>query len=42
MTSRAVAAGYLAQDTADRWLDYLATQPFFASTTLFITTATAV
>jgi hypothetical protein len=33
--------GYLTQDTAGEWLDHLATQPFFASTTLFITTATA-
>jgi ubiquinone/menaquinone biosynthesis C-methylase UbiE len=41
VTTRAVTAGYLTQDAADRWLDYLATQPFFASTTLFITTATA-
>lgn len=41
VTSRAVTAGYLTQGTADRWLDHLATQPFFASTTLFITTATA-
>ena len=41
VTSRAVTAGYLTQDTAGRWLDHLATQPFFASTTLFITTATA-
>lgn len=42
VTGRAVAAGYLTQDTAERWLDHLATQPFFASTTLFITTATTV
>jgi ubiquinone/menaquinone biosynthesis C-methylase UbiE len=41
VTSRAVAAGYLTQDTADQWLEYLATQLFFASTTLFIVTATA-
>jgi ubiquinone/menaquinone biosynthesis C-methylase UbiE len=41
VTGRAVIAGYLTQDTAGRWLDHLATQPFFASTTLFITTATA-
>jgi ubiquinone/menaquinone biosynthesis C-methylase UbiE len=41
VTGRAVAAGYLTQDTAGRWLDHLATQPFFASTTLFIITATA-
>jgi ubiquinone/menaquinone biosynthesis C-methylase UbiE len=41
VTGRAVTAGYLAQESADQWLDHLATQPFFASTTLFITTATA-
>lgn len=41
VTGRAVAAGYLTQDSADQWLDHLATQPFFAATTLFITTATA-
>jgi ubiquinone/menaquinone biosynthesis C-methylase UbiE len=40
VTSRAVAAGYFTQDAADGWLDHLATQPFFASTTLFIITAT--
>jgi ubiquinone/menaquinone biosynthesis C-methylase UbiE len=42
VTGRAVTAGYLTQDTADQWLGHLATQPFFASTTLFITAATAV
>lgn len=41
VTRRAVTAGYLTQNTADQWLDHLATQPFFASTALFITTATA-
>ena len=41
MTGRAVTAGYLTQDTAGQWLDHLATQPFFASVPLFITTATA-
>jgi hypothetical protein len=41
VTARAVTAGYLTQAAADQWLDHLATQPFFASTTLFITTATA-
>ena len=41
VTGRAVTAGYLTRDTAGQWLDHLATQPFFASTTLFITTATA-
>ena len=41
VTGGAVTAGYLTQDTADQWLGHLATQPFFASTTLFIITATA-
>jgi hypothetical protein len=41
VTDRAVTAGYLTQESADRWLDHLNKQPFFASTTLFITTATA-
>jgi ubiquinone/menaquinone biosynthesis C-methylase UbiE len=41
VTAKAVTAGYLAQAAADQWLDHLATQPFFASTTLFVTTATA-
>jgi ubiquinone/menaquinone biosynthesis C-methylase UbiE len=41
VTGRAVQAGYLTKPTADQWLDYLATQPFFASATLFITTAAA-
>ena len=41
VTGRAVQAGYLAQDAADQWLGYLAARPFFASATLFITTATA-
>ena len=41
VTGRAVAAGYLTQESAGQWLDHLATQPFFASTTLFIITATA-
>jgi len=40
VTGRAVAAGYLAQDSAGRWLEYLAAQPFFASATIFIITAT--
>lgn len=42
VTDRAVEAGYLLQDSADQWLAFLATPPFFASTTLFITIATAV
>lgn len=41
VSTKAVTAGYLSQETADQWLDHLATQPFFASTTLFITTAIA-
>jgi ubiquinone/menaquinone biosynthesis C-methylase UbiE len=41
VTGRAVQAGYLTQHAADQWLGYLATRPFFASATLFITTATA-
>lgn len=41
VTDRAVTVGYLTKDAASQWLDHLATQPFFASTTLFIVTATA-
>ena len=41
VTDRAVQAGYLTQEAAERWLGYLAVRPFFASATLFITTATA-
>jgi ubiquinone/menaquinone biosynthesis C-methylase UbiE len=41
VTGRAVAAEYLTQDAAARWLTHLAEQPFFASVTLYITTATA-
>jgi ubiquinone/menaquinone biosynthesis C-methylase UbiE len=41
VTSRAVNAQYLTPDTASQWLTYLATQPFFASATLYIITATA-
>lgn len=41
VTGKAVTAGYLTQDSADQWLGHLATQPFFASTTLFIITAIA-
>jgi hypothetical protein len=33
VTSKAVTAGYLTQDSADQWLGHLATQPFFASWT---------
>lgn len=41
VTQRAVAAGYLAEQSADEFLRYLAEQPFFAAATLFIVTATA-
>lgn len=41
VTEGAVAAGYLSADAASQWLSYLATQPFFASGTTFIVTATA-
>jgi ubiquinone/menaquinone biosynthesis C-methylase UbiE len=40
VTTGAVAARYLTRDSADRWLAYLATEPFFASVTLFMITAT--
>jgi hypothetical protein len=40
VTDRAVAAGYLTSRSADEFLDHLASQPFFASMTLFIVTAT--
>lgn len=41
VTDRAVAAGYLTALSAGKFLDHLARQPFFASTTLFIVVATA-
>lgn len=41
VTGKAVAAQYLTADSASAWLSYLATQPFFASMTLFIITAAA-
>jgi ubiquinone/menaquinone biosynthesis C-methylase UbiE len=41
VTARAVAAGHLTDDDAQRWLHHLATEPFFASATLFVVTATA-
>jgi len=41
VTRRAVEASYLTQDAASQWLTHLATQPFFASATQFIVTATA-
>jgi ubiquinone/menaquinone biosynthesis C-methylase UbiE len=40
VTDRAAAAGYLTSGAADEFLDHLASEPFFASTTLFIVTAT--
>lgn len=40
VTDRAVAAGYLTKRSADEFVDHLASQPFFASTTLFIVVAT--
>lgn len=40
VTKRAVAAGYLSDGAAQRWLNHLATRPFFASATLFIVVAT--
>jgi ubiquinone/menaquinone biosynthesis C-methylase UbiE len=39
VTRRAVEAGYLDDDQADRWLDYLSGDVFFASLTIFVTTA---
>ncbi|GAA4141529.1 methyltransferase domain-containing protein [Leifsonia shinshuensis] len=42
VTRRAVAAGYLDPDQADRWLGYLGGGPFFASLTVFITVATRI
>lgn len=41
VTERAVAAGYLSAAAGGAWLEHLATQPFFASATLFITVACA-
>ncbi|MGF6886691.1 ubiquinone/menaquinone biosynthesis C-methylase UbiE [Nocardia sp. GAS34] len=37
---RAVEAEYLTREQADRWLEGLAAEPFFASVTLFIVSAT--
>ncbi|WP_454789173.1 methyltransferase domain-containing protein [Mycolicibacterium lutetiense] len=39
VTVRAVAAGYLTDDQARRWLNHLESGPFFGSATLFIVTA---
>lgn len=41
VTDRAVAAGYLDSPAAAEFLGHLASQPFFASMTLFVVTATA-
>jgi hypothetical protein len=38
---RAVADGYLAAESARKWLRHLTTQPFFAAVTLYILTAGA-
>jgi hypothetical protein len=38
VTSRAVAAHYLGEREGEQWLEHLATQPFFASTTLYVLT----
>lgn len=39
VTRRAVAAGYLNEGQADRWLEHLSSGPFFASLTLFVVVA---
>ncbi|MCC3314161.1 hypothetical protein [Nocardia africana] len=39
VTDRAVDAGYLTRDAAERWLTHLATEPFFAAATQFIIVA---
>lgn len=39
VTRRAVDAQYLTEDAASQWLAHLAAQPFFASATLYIVTA---
>jgi hypothetical protein len=39
VTARAVEAGYLTATDAGSWLHHLATQPFFASVTLFVVVA---
>jgi ubiquinone/menaquinone biosynthesis C-methylase UbiE len=41
VTARAVDAQYLTQEAASQWLTHLGIQPFFASATLYIVTATA-
>ena len=40
-TRRAVAAGHLGQEDADRWLAHLADGPFLATVTFYIVTAVA-
>lgn len=39
VTERAVAAGYLQEDTSADWLNHLANKPFFASASLFVIVA---
>jgi ubiquinone/menaquinone biosynthesis C-methylase UbiE len=39
VTERATSDGYLSQEQARQWLDRLATEPFFASMTLFVMVA---
>ncbi|MDQ3530034.1 MAG: methyltransferase domain-containing protein [Actinomycetota bacterium] len=39
VTERAVSAGHLTAQEGQPWLDHLATRPFFASVTLFVTVA---
>ncbi|HEV8222541.1 MAG TPA: hypothetical protein VGQ05_19905 [Streptosporangiaceae bacterium] len=41
VVDRAVADGYLAAESARKWLRHLTTQPFFAAVTLYILTAGA-
>jgi len=41
VTARAVTANYLTEHDAEQWLHHLATEPFFASATLFTVAATA-
>jgi hypothetical protein len=41
VTEGAVAAGYLGADQGRSWLHHLDAEPFFASITLFVVTATA-
>lgn len=41
VTERAVAAGYLTSEQGQSWLERLESEPFFASITLFVVTATS-